>query len=70
VPASELMAEARNLAAVIATKSPIAIKMAKASIVRSDTLPLELAYQTEQDYTRHLSSYQASSDAIQGFGKK
>jgi enoyl-CoA hydratase len=69
VPAGELMAEAWGLAAVIAAKDPVAIKMAKASIVRSDTLPLELAYQTEQDYTRHLSSYQASSDAVRGFGK-
>jgi enoyl-CoA hydratase len=69
VPVGDLMAEARGLAEVIAAKSPVAIKMAKASIVRSDTLPLEFAYQTEQDYTRHLSSYQASSDAILEFGK-
>jgi enoyl-CoA hydratase len=69
VPAGELMAEARSLAEVIAKKNPVAIRMAKASIVRTDTLPLEAAYQTEQDYTRHLGSYQESSDAISSFGK-
>jgi enoyl-CoA hydratase len=69
VPAAELMAEAYGLAEAIASKNPIAMRMAKASIVRSDGLPLEAAYQTEQDYTRHLSSYQESSDAIRAFGK-
>jgi len=69
VPPEELMGEARALAAVIASKSPTAIRMAKASIVRADTLPLEAAYQTEQDYTRHLSGYAASKEAIQRFGK-
>ncbi len=69
VPASELMTEARALAQVIVAKDSIAIRMAKASVVRSDTLPLEAAYQTEQDYTRHLSSYQESRDAISAFGK-
>jgi enoyl-CoA hydratase len=41
--------------------------MAKASVIRSDTLPLEQAYQTEQDYTRHLSGYAASAAAIERF---
>lgn len=69
VPAGDVMAEAHALAEVIAGKNPVAIRMAKASIVRSDGLPLEAAYQTEQDYTRHLSSYRESSDAIRAFGK-
>ncbi len=68
VPAGELMTEARALAQVIADKNPVAIRMAKASIVRSDTLPLEAAYQTEQDYTRHLGSYEESVNAIRAFG--
>jgi enoyl-CoA hydratase len=69
VPAADLKAESRALAEVIAAKNPVAVRMAKASIVRSDTLPLEAAYQTEQDYTRHLSSYSESSDAIRAFGQ-
>jgi enoyl-CoA hydratase len=67
VPLGELMTEARALASVIASKSPMAIRMAKASVVRADSLPLEAAYQTEQDYTRHLSAYEASGEAIRGF---
>jgi enoyl-CoA hydratase len=67
VPPERLMDEARDLAAKIAEKDPIAIRMAKASVVRTDTLPLEQAYQTEQDYTQHLSGYSASAAAIERF---
>src|SRR5690242_2776896 len=66
----DLMTEARTLAKVIAAKDPVAIRMAKASVVRSDTLPLEAAYRTEQDYTRHLSAYPNSADAIARFTDK
>jgi enoyl-CoA hydratase len=69
-PADDLMTEARALAATIASKNPTALRMAKASILRVDTLPLEAAYQTEQDYTRHLASYPASAEAIAGFGSR
>jgi enoyl-CoA hydratase len=69
-PAEDLMVEGRALAATIASKSPIAIRMAKASVVRTDTLPLEAAYQAEQDYTRHLSGYAASAEAIARFGAR
>jgi enoyl-CoA hydratase len=44
--------------------------MAKASVVRTDTLPLETAYRTEQDYTRHLSAYASSAEAIARFVNK
>jgi len=63
----DLLPEARALAAVIAAKDPVAIRMAKASVVRTDTLPLETAYRTEQDYTRHLSAYASSAEAIARF---
>jgi enoyl-CoA hydratase len=62
-----LMAAARGLAGTIAAKDPVAIRMAKASVVRSDTLPLEQAYQTEQDYTQHLAAYSSSAAAIERF---
>jgi enoyl-CoA hydratase len=67
VAPERLMDEARALARTIAAKDPVAIRMAKASVIRSDTLPLEQAYQTEQDYTRHLSGYAASAAAIERF---
>jgi enoyl-CoA hydratase/carnithine racemase len=70
VPPADLPAEARALAALIATKDPVAIRMAKASVVRTDTLPLETAYRTEQDYTRHLSAYANSANAIDRFVNK
>jgi enoyl-CoA hydratase len=65
----DLMAEARILAETIASKNPTAIRMAKASVLRSDTLPLEAAYQTEQDYTQHLSAHAASAQLIADFGR-
>jgi enoyl-CoA hydratase len=64
------MTEARALASEIAAKDPVAIRMAKSSVVRSDTLPLEAAYRTEQDYTRHLSAYANSAEAIARFVDK
>jgi enoyl-CoA hydratase len=67
VPQDELLAQARSLAATIAAKDPVAIRMAKASVVRMDTLPLEAAYAAEQDYTRHLSAYANSAEAITRF---
>lgn len=70
VSRDELLPEARALAATIAAKDPIATRLAKASVVRSDTLPLETAYRTEQDYTRHLSGYANSLEAIERFVTK
>jgi enoyl-CoA hydratase len=70
VSQAELLPEARALAGVIAAKDPVAIRMAKASVVRTDTLPLETAYRTEQDYTRHLSGYANSAAAIARFVDK
>jgi enoyl-CoA hydratase/carnithine racemase len=68
-PPDDLMAQARSLAQTIASKDPTAIRMAKASMLRSDGLPLEAAYQTEQDYTQHLSAYAASAQLIANFGR-
>jgi enoyl-CoA hydratase len=70
VSTAELLPEARALATVIAAKDPVAIRMAKASVVRTDSLPLETAYRTEQDYTRHLSAYANSAEAIARFVNK
>jgi enoyl-CoA hydratase len=53
-PAEQVLAEAHEIAETIAKKDPAAIRLAKASVLRSDTLPLEQAYRIEQDYTLHL----------------
>lgn len=70
VDRDRLLPEAYALAHEIAAKDPVAIRMAKASVVRTDTLPLEAAYRTEQDYTRHLSAYANSAEAIARFVDK
>ena len=54
VPRSELLATARALAETLATKSPIALRLAKESMNRVEFLPLKEAYRTEQDYTAKL----------------
>jgi enoyl-CoA hydratase len=54
VTAERVLPEAWAVAETIAAKDPVAVRLAKASVVRSDTLPLEQAYRMEQDYTLHL----------------
>lgn len=70
VPAAELMAAARAIAEKIASKDPVAIRLAKGSILASDSLPLEQAYRTEQHYTQHLLGHASSAAAIAAFGQK
>jgi enoyl-CoA hydratase len=67
VPPDALMDEAQALAAEIARKSPIAVRLAKASVNRVEHLPLKEAYQTEQDYTARLRGYEDSREAAQAF---
>jgi enoyl-CoA hydratase len=54
LPADRVLTEAWAIAEIIAAKDTVAVRLAKASVVRSDTLPLEQAYRMEQDYTMHL----------------
>jgi len=70
VPADELMPAARELARTIASKDPVAIRLAKASVLASDSLPLEDAYRTEQHFTQHLMGHSSSAAAIAEFGRK
>ena len=69
VPAEELMPAARALARTIAAKDPVAIRLAKASVIASDSLPLEAAYRTEQHFTQHLMSHASSAATIAGFAR-
>ncbi len=70
VPADRLMAEARELAAVLAAKSPIALRLAKESMNRVENLPLKDAYRTEQDYTQRLMGFEDSAEARSAFLEK
>ena len=54
----------------LATKSPIALRLAKESILRIEGMPVEDAYRTEQDYTQRMSSYNDSAEAMAAFREK
>lgn len=67
VPREALMGEARRLAATLAAKSPIALRLAKESMNRVESLPLKEAYRTEQDYTARLLGFEDAAEARQAF---
>ena len=70
VPADELMPTALELAAELAKKSPIAIRLAKESMNRVEGLPLKDAYRTEQDYTTRLLGFEDSLEARKAYLEK
>jgi enoyl-CoA hydratase len=63
VPGHMLMEVANDLAAKLASKSPIALRLAKESMNRVEFLPLKEAYRTEQDYTNRLLTFADSAEA-------
>lgn len=63
VPHEHLMTAARELAASLAAKSPIALRLAKASMNRVEFLPIEEAYALEQTYTERLQAFEDSREA-------
>lgn len=67
VPADELLPRARALAAEIARKSPIAVRLAKEALNRTEWLPFKDAYRTEQDYTARLRGFEDSAEAARAF---
>jgi enoyl-CoA hydratase len=70
VPREQLMDEARELAATLAAKSPIALRLAKESMNRVEYLPLKDAYRTEQEYTARLLGFDDATEARQAFLEK
>jgi enoyl-CoA hydratase len=67
VPLDELPAAAHALAAELAAKSPIALRLAKESMNRVEHLPLKEAYRTEQDYTARLQLFADAREAREAF---
>src|SRR5439155_26922128 len=67
VTRSELDATATALAATLAAKSPIALRLAKESMNRVENLPLKDAYRTEQDYTARLQGFEDAREARQAY---
>jgi enoyl-CoA hydratase len=67
VPLPDLPAAATALAEQLASKSPIALRLAKESMNRVEDLPLKEAYRTEQDYTARLQGFEDAREARQAF---
>jgi enoyl-CoA hydratase len=59
-----------ELAAQLAKKSPIALRLAKESMNRVEDLALKEAYRTEQDYTARLRQFDDSKEANAAFLEK
>jgi enoyl-CoA hydratase len=70
VPRAALLDEARSLAAQLASKSPIAMRLAKQAMNRVEDLPLKEAYQTEQSYTALLRGFEDSAEAQAAYREK
>ena len=70
VAAGTAEARAKEIAAQIATKSPIAVRLAKESILRIEGDELMSQYRTENDYTNRLRSYDDSAEALSAFLEK
>jgi enoyl-CoA hydratase len=67
VPREELEKTARDLAQQLASKSPIALRLAKESMNRVEDLPLKEGYRTEQEYTARLQGFDDAREARRAF---
>jgi enoyl-CoA hydratase len=70
VPAGQAEPRALELAAQMASKSPIAMRLAKQSILRIEADEVMTQYRTENDYTDRLRTYHDSKEAIDAFKEK
>ena len=70
VPADQLMGTARALAAEIAAKSPVAIRLAKHAMNTIEFMSLRDGYRFEQNMTGELSKHEDSREAMRAFVEK
>src|SRR5439155_18653368 len=63
VAPEDLLPTVHALAATIAAKSPIAIRLAKESANRVEDMPLDDGYRLEQDYTARVRRHRDSDEA-------
>jgi enoyl-CoA hydratase len=59
-----------SLAQRLSAKSPLALRLAKESVLRIEGSQLEDAYRTEQDYTQRMKTFNDSSEARAAFQEK
>lgn len=70
VPRAEVLNEARALAAEIASKSPITVRLAKEAFNQIEFMELKSGYALEQTYTARLTAYEDSREAARAFLEK
>jgi enoyl-CoA hydratase len=70
VAAGEAEGRATEIAEQLATKSPIALRLAKQSILRIEGDEMLQQYHTENDYTDRLRTYADAKEAIAAFAEK
>jgi enoyl-CoA hydratase len=70
VPKAELLDAAMAIARPIATKSPIAVRLAKESANRVESMDLLNGYRTEQDYTSRVKRHSDADEAGLAFAEK
>lgn len=70
VPDGQALDAAKELAREIASKSPIAVRLAKESVLRIETEFIEEQYRTEWDYTNRLGGFEDSAEATAAFFEK
>jgi enoyl-CoA hydratase len=70
VPTGEAEARAVELARQIATKSPIAVRLAKESILRIEADEMMQSYRIENDYSTRLRTFSDAQEAITAFVEK
>lgn len=70
VPAGAAEDRALELAAEMTTMSPLALRLAKESILRIEADEMMRQYRTENDYTNRLRTFRDSDEAIRAFLEK
>ncbi|MCU1594008.1 MAG: Enoyl-CoA hydratase [Frankiales bacterium] len=69
VPKDELRAKALEVAAVIASKDPVVMRMAKESLAAIDLYDVHKSYRIEQSYTFELNLLGVADKVREDFGK-
>lgn len=70
VPDGTACDRAIEIAALFASKSPLALRLAKESVLRIEADQMAQQYRTEQDYTARLRTFEDSAEAMQAFMEK
>ncbi|MCP3465719.1 enoyl-CoA hydratase/isomerase family protein [Bradyrhizobium sp. CCGUVB23] len=70
LPREELMPAALKMAAEIAKKSPMALKLAKRAINTVETMGLKDGYRFEQNLTVEMTQHEDSKEAMRAFMEK